>query len=228
MVSRVARSRSASRSSSPKSSHPFITKSTGPVLQRVCRCFQSSTEAPQKLQSSGVREATSNQWWQTRRKLNEPLHNPANSLYGMMFRLKTFPSISGGRVETFNREFRVRLSWIMVFPWPPCSSICFSNARMESIFFSRSIAVRRISSGVVGFLEVSLTYSDGDVTSQSAGGCWWWWMRESGERVDYHVTSTLSTTESYLALYLEESIGQYSTRPPAVWRHVRRSWRRKI
>jgi len=94
-------------------------------------------ELPQKFQSPGVREATSNQWRQTRRKLCERFGNPLKSPFGMTFQRKMLPSISGGRrVEMFNKEFRVRLSWITAHSY---SSICFSNARMDSRLISRSI-----------------------------------------------------------------------------------------
>jgi len=34
---------------------------------------------PQKLQTSGVRKATSDQWWQTDRKFRDLLSNPSKS-----------------------------------------------------------------------------------------------------------------------------------------------------
>lgn len=89
---------------------------------------------PEVLKLRSIR-ATSNQWWQMRSKLYEPFGNPPKSpLYGMMFRL------GWGRVDTFNREFRARLSRIMAFR---CSAICLFNARMDSRLISRSIAVRK-------------------------------------------------------------------------------------
>ena len=149
MASRVARSWSASRSlsSNSRSVRLSSTRSSGPVPQRAHRRFQSSIEFPQERQSPGARDATSNQWWQTRRKLYDPFNNPPKSPSGMTFQRKTLTSISGGRrVDTFNSEFRVRFSWIMAFS---CSSICFSKARMESRLFSRAIAVRGSASGIV-------------------------------------------------------------------------------
>ena len=128
MVSHVARSRSAARSWSPSSWRPSLsnTRSSGTVRQRMCRCVQSPIELPQKLQSSGVHEATSNQWWQTRRKLYEPIGSPPKSPSGMTLQQKMLPSISGDRrMEMFNRELRARLSCIIAFSWPSRSSICF-------------------------------------------------------------------------------------------------------
>ena len=78
----------------------------------------------------------------------------------MTFQRKMLPSISGGRrVDTFNKEFRVRLSRIIAFSY---SSICLSNARMELRLISRSIAIRKIASGAVGWFEVSSTHIGDD------------------------------------------------------------------
>jgi hypothetical protein len=53
--------------------------------------------------------------------------------------MKTYPRTSGGtRVNTFNNEFRARLS-LTVSPLP--SLICFSKARIESMLTSRPILV---------------------------------------------------------------------------------------
>ena len=166
MVSRAARSRSTSRSSSsnPRVEDLSNTRSSGPVPQRAYRRFQSSIEFPQEHQSSGVRDATSNQWWQTRRKLYEPSTSPPKSPSGMAFHPKMLLSISGGRrVDTFNSEFRVRLSRIIALS---CSSICFSSARMESMLISQTIAVCENASGVMGCLKIPSTHTGGDVRSR--------------------------------------------------------------
>ena len=170
MVSRAARSWSASRSLSSKSRPvPYgpssSTRSIGAVPQRAYRCIQSCIVLPQKHQSSGVRDATSSQWWQTRRKLYEPLGSPPKSPSGMTFQRKIAPSISGGRVDTFKKEFRVRLSRIMA---PSCSLIWLSNARMASRLISRSIAVYETALGVMECLSASPTHIDGDVSSRFA------------------------------------------------------------
>ena len=143
MASRAARSWSASRrgssNSGPLQPTELTTRSSEGYPRREWRLLQSCIVLPQKHQSSGVRDATSPQWWQTRRKLYESSDSPPKSPSGITFHRKMFPRISGGRrVETFNREFRARLSWIMAFS---CSSICLSNARMESRLISRSIAI---------------------------------------------------------------------------------------
>ena len=154
--------RSSSSNSGPV--HSPNTKSSGPVPQRAYQRLQSRIEFPQEHQSPGVREATSNQWWQTRRKLYEPFTNPPKSPSGMTFHRKMLPSTSGGRrVDTFNREFRVRLSRIIALS---CSSICFSSARMESMLISRTIAVRGNASGVMRCLEIPSTHTSGDVKSR--------------------------------------------------------------
>ena len=109
MVSRAARSRSTSRSSSfnPRVEDLSNTRSSGPVPQRAYRRLQSSIEFPQEHQSSGVCDATSNQRWQTRRKLYEPFTSPPKSPSGMAFHPKMLLSISGGRrVDTFNSKTR--------------------------------------------------------------------------------------------------------------------------
>ena len=53
----------------------------------------------------------------------------------MTFQRKKDPRISGGtRVDMFNNEFRVRLSWTTS---PAPSLICFSRSRIESTLVSR-------------------------------------------------------------------------------------------
>ena len=170
MVSRAARSWSASRSSSfnLRAKELSNTRSSGPVPQRAYRRFQSSIEFPQEHQNSGVCDATSNQWWQTRRKLYEPFTSLPKSPSGVTFHPKMLPSISGGRrVDTFNSEFRVRFSWIMAFL---CSSICFSSARMESRLISRSIAVGGSTSGIMKCHDVPSTHIDGEARSRFVEG----------------------------------------------------------
>ena len=86
----------------------------------------------------------------------EPFGTSPKSPSRMAFQQKILPSISGGRrADTFNREFRVRFSWIKAFS---CSSICFSNACIELRLISRSIAVRTTASIVVEWLEVSYSH----------------------------------------------------------------------
>jgi hypothetical protein len=147
-VSRVARSWRASRIVSSKSSRPVCcpsTRSSGAVLQRACRRAQFSLKLSQKPKSPGIPKATWSQWWQTMRKLCEAVDSPPKAPYGMTFQRKMLPSTSGGRVGTSNEEFRTRLSRMMALP---CSWVCFSNARVESRFASRSIAVWKTVLGV--------------------------------------------------------------------------------
>ena len=134
--------------------------------------LQSGIKLPRKYQSSGVRDATSNQWRQTRRKLYESSDNPPKSPSGITFHRKMFPRISGGRrVETFDREFRVRLSWIMAFS---CSSICSSNARMESRLISRSIAVVKPRQGLWSASGFRLLTSTAMLVHEGLGYCRGW------------------------------------------------------
>ena len=131
MASHAVRSWSASRRGSPNSRvvqpTELATRSSEEYPQGGYRLLQSGIKFLRRYQSSGVRDATLNQWRQTRRKLYESSYSPPKSPSGITFHRKTFPRISGGRrVVTFNREFWVRLCWIMALS---CSSICSSNAR---------------------------------------------------------------------------------------------------
>ena len=150
--------------------HPSSnTRSSGTCPQRECYWFQSCTVLSQKLQSSGICDANSNQRCQTRRKSYEFFDSsPKSPSGGMTFQWKIPPSISGGRrVDTFNKELRVRLSRIIALS---CSSICLSNGRMESRSIFRSIVICKTASGAVECLSVSFTHTDGDVSLRFAGG----------------------------------------------------------
>ena len=92
--------------------------------------------------------------------------SPRKSPSGMTFQRKMLPRTSGGRrVDTFNNEFRARLSRIMALS---CSWICFSNASMELRLISRSIAVRETRQELRNDLEGSSTHVDSNISSQSA------------------------------------------------------------
>ena len=83
MTSRAARSLSASRKALSKSLswlfHPSKMRSRAEIPERRYHRFQSLRLLPQELHSAGMRRATWNQWWQTRRKLYEPSGIPARS-----------------------------------------------------------------------------------------------------------------------------------------------------
>jgi len=80
---------------------PSNTRSSGVVGYRRCRSVQSCKLFPQKPQSSGVREATSSQWWQTSRKLWDPSSNwPVSPT--VTFQRKISPG--GLRVATWIRS----------------------------------------------------------------------------------------------------------------------------
>jgi hypothetical protein len=93
------------------SATPSNTRSSGEGPGRGCCCFQSSKLLSQKVQSSGVQQAPSNQWWQTRRKLCERFPNPAkrpSAVFGLIFKREICPRVSGGNRATFYKEFRER------------------------------------------------------------------------------------------------------------------------
>ena len=137
IASRTARLWSASRNVTLKvpswSPTPPSTRSSGAVPEWRCQRAQLAGVLPQKLQTSGVCKATSNQWWQTNRKLRDPFSNPSKMSLRETFHRKILPSTSGGSLETFSSEFRARLSLIMALS---CSLICSSRARMDSMFVS--------------------------------------------------------------------------------------------
>jgi len=80
ITSRAARSLSVSRRASSKSPslylRPSMMRSRVEIPERRCHRFQSFRLLPQEVHSSGVRRATWDQWWQTRRKLYEPFGIP--------------------------------------------------------------------------------------------------------------------------------------------------------
>ena len=109
----------------------------------------------------------------------EPFDSPPKYPSGMTLHRKMFPSISGGRrVDTVNKELRVRLSRIMALS---CSPICFSNASIESRLISRTILFEKPRQKVRNGIEVLLTHIDGDISLRLVGD---WkpdadqWMRE--------------------------------------------------
>lgn len=117
-------------------------------------------EAP-KLRSM---RRDSNQRWQMRRKLYESFDSlPKSPSCEMTFEWKILPSIScGRRPKTFNKEPRMRLSWIMVFS---CSSIYFLNARMKSRLIYRSITIGKTVSGTAKYFKVLPTHLNGGIGS---------------------------------------------------------------
>jgi hypothetical protein len=97
---------------------------------------------------------------------------PPTSPSGMTFQWKMLPSTSGGkRGETFSKEFRARLSWMMALS--RSCEICFSNTRMQSRLASLGPLLSGKPSQELGnnFEGLSTYCDDNEVYSLWGGGC---------------------------------------------------------